>query len=779
MRTTRRTAGGVKVVVAAALLTLPTAVSATVCNDLCAAGANPCVVGSPVTVTAGSVIDCGSRELRIQATLSVPDGGQVTFRVGAFTITGGGSVAARGTAASGGGAISVTATGACTIQGGIDTSGAPGGAVSLNCADAVTVSAPITAESLVRSRDGGAVTIVGRMVTISAPISTVGGPDAFGGAIDVVSSGDITLSAKMDSSGGEGGDVALTTGNDGGQGNITLADGSDINTDAIVAGGFAGNIDLVARGNGTSTGNVTIRGKLGASGRSGDVDTGGGDGGIITITADGRIDNPITTGTIAAEGGGPDGEGGEIVMAAGTGISLNTRLTARSVDVETSGGSIEVSADGPVVVNNGLDAAGGGFDGGTVTVVSRSRDITIGGAARVDGSSIRGGGFGGEITIAAGTTLTVNGEVRAQGIAGSEFTGDGGTIVMTSGQGATVTGNVRVDGGSDGGFGGEISLVASAGDIAFSGEVYADGNGGGGGKVVMSAVTGTLTLTGEILARGTLANGGSVSLDARTALNVNRPIRATATGSGDGGMIRLATSNGDVNVNALVDSSAGASGEHGGMNVIDACGTTVANTGSLITSGPGSENLIIGRGLVRVQGRMRAVKNTVRLQNSAPAPNFQGGNVEPTAQVVRDSRILGCGTPTRTPTMPAPTSTRTRTPTATPTETPCTGVCPPTPTRTPIPTPSPTNTPGAVCAGDCSLDKEVTVDELVRCVNIALGTSQVGQCPPCDVSMDGEVTVDELVRAVGRALNGCPAEGSLILLFTPTETPSAPLGGSG
>jgi len=61
-----------------------------------------------------------------------------------------------------------------------------------------------------------------------------------------------------------------------------------------------------------------------------------------------------------------------------------------------------------------------------------------------------------------------------------------------------------------------------------------------------------------------------------------------------------------------------------------------------------------------------------------------------------------------------------------------------------------------VCAGDCTADREVTVDELVRGVNIALGNLPPGACPAFDRDRNDEVTVDELVVAVNRALGGCP-----------------------
>jgi hypothetical protein len=90
----------------------------------------------------------------------------------------------------------------------------------------------------------------------------------------------------------------------------------------------------------------------------------------------------------------------------------------------------------------------------------------------------------------------------------------------------------------------------------------------------------------------------------------------------------------------------------------------------------------------------------------------------------------------------------------------------PTPTVTPtmIPTQTATATASAtptvdapICVGDCNGDGEVTVNEVIVGINIALGQSDVSACPAFDADGSGTVTVDEIVRAVNNALNGCPA----------------------
>src|SRR5262245_59350770 len=61
------------------------------------------------------------------------------------------------------------------------------------------------------------------------------------------------------------------------------------------------------------------------------------------------------------------------------------------------------------------------------------------------------------------------------------------------------------------------------------------------------------------------------------------------------------------------------------------------------------------------------------------------------------------------------------------------------------------------CSADCNADGSVTVDELVRSVNIALGSVNVSQCVAADANLDSSITVDELVTGVNSALAGCPS----------------------
>ena len=61
------------------------------------------------------------------------------------------------------------------------------------------------------------------------------------------------------------------------------------------------------------------------------------------------------------------------------------------------------------------------------------------------------------------------------------------------------------------------------------------------------------------------------------------------------------------------------------------------------------------------------------------------------------------------------------------------------------------------CAGDCRGDGRVTVDDLIKGVDIALGMGPPTSCLAFDTNHDGQVTLDEVVTAVNNALNGCVA----------------------
>lgn len=109
-------------------------------------------------------------------------------------------------------------------------------------------------------------------------------------------------------------------------------------------------------------------------------------------------------------------------------------------------------------------------------------------------------------------------------------------------------------------------------------------------------------------------------------------------------------------------------------------------------------------------------------------------------------------TPTPTPTARPPTRTATTSFTRPPERT-------ETATRTPTDRRTPTITPTAdpsLCAGDCGNNREVTVDEIVIMLNIALGSANLDDCRAGDADGDGSILIGDLLKAVNRLLGSCP-----------------------
>lgn len=126
--------------------------------------------------------------------------------------------------------------------------------------------------------------------------------------------------------------------------------------------------------------------------------------------------------------------------------------------------------------------------------------------------------------------------------------------------------------------------------------------------------------------------------------------------------------------------------------------------------------------------------------SASPSPSRPStGTVAPTATPSHTPMSSAIATPTRTAT---PTIATTGTPTETP-------------TPSPSPAESPNVTPAAACAGDCNLDDVVTIAELLRLVNVALGVASVETCSAGDANRDGLVRINELLQAVTSALTGC------------------------
>lgn len=78
-----------------------------------------------------------------------------------------------------------------------------------------------------------------------------------------------------------------------------------------------------------------------------------------------------------------------------------------------------------------------------------------------------------------------------------------------------------------------------------------------------------------------------------------------------------------------------------------------------------------------------------------------------------------------------------------------------------------------LCAGDCDGDGQVTVDEMIDGVNIALQRSSIDSCRVFDRNDNGAVDIEELVEAVEAVMRGCPGKTLPPPAATATDLPTA------
>jgi hypothetical protein len=63
--------------------------------------------------------------------------------------------------------------------------------------------------------------------------------------------------------------------------------------------------------------------------------------------------------------------------------------------------------------------------------------------------------------------------------------------------------------------------------------------------------------------------------------------------------------------------------------------------------------------------------------------------------------------------------------------------------------------PGFSCFGDCNDSGQVSVDDLLTMVNVALGSAPITACKAGEANGDERIGIDEILAAVNNALYGC------------------------
>lgn len=462
---------------------------------------------------------------------------------------------------SNGGAITVTAFTTLDLGPALISSG--GGGVSLTSVNSMTLFGPIVTSSGGLNAD---VTGVGTL-SIQNDITTTGGSvdiTTLNGLLQSTTGSDINVSGgagagsiRLEALGGAT-DVLLNGGIVGGGGAISLRGGNHVTLNAPVTS--FGATTIAADTNNGGVGNIAIAAPITISGAA-----------ALTLSA--RSLAQSATGTISANGGSITGTFADAITVArpisSTSGAIHLSAPATTLPAAISGGG------GVTIQSANITGNAGG------TISSQNAPIVLAASAGAADIVAAINSHGGDITITAGTALTLG-----PGL----LTSAGGKVALSSASAMTLFGPISTSGGHF------TTQVSGAGTLSLQNDVTTSG-----GNVTMTAANGLLRATAgsdinagsgagtssvfiestdgaqDVSLGGTVASGaGGITVRAGNHLTLS----STVTSSG--AIVLDADTNnggiGDVNVNGAVGAGAG------GI-VFTGRGFVQTGTGTLSTAG--------------------------------------------------------------------------------------------------------------------------------------------------------------------------------------------------
>jgi hypothetical protein len=752
----------------------------------CPVGTSNCTISGNYTVDNGCTLDFGNRQVTIAGKLTFGSR-TMTLRARRFILSPSGNLDGKATTASArGGFLRIETTGTgnngllqTTLNSIIDVSGTlSGGDIVLRSNGDVSITGKLLADGANISSAGGtidAVALGNFNATNDSVLSAKGGLDSEGGGeIDISAEGNVILAADLVVDGYDGGFIEVRAGN--------TVDMQGASASALVGSdaGSGGCIEVLGEKG------ATVRGDIEASGVSGEFMTGG-CGGLICLDGDSGDMVVTATAEIIADGGPPDGGGGQIGLMSLRHVSVAGKILARGPESgETCGGDICLDAglDVSVAASAMLDASGG--DAGGQLEAFGGRNVSLLAPMFADGR--RGGSLGGDAAVRAGVngsgTLTLNEEIDVTSLPSCSVENGCGQGGLTDIEACTVSFGSKAKllvGGPDAG---ENNVTAREQMTLASGSrLDAKGTSAtphDGANRLLHPSRKPIILTGAIiqpaatnLALTTCPNEGETAprclIPCPTCGNGVQEFPETC----DPGMMPPLScqANGCSAFCQLEDCDDGrvCTGdtcftEFGCRHVVTPVCTepptptrTVTNTRPTSTATETPTASATGTPTATASATGTAsITPTLTATPIASLTPTQTASVTPTppASPTTSTTPTASASPTASATVPATSTATVATATATVTDTP---TAPATATATPpdTATPEATATTLPACAGDCSGDGSVTVNELITGVNIALGNAGVSSCPAFDRNGDGEVSINELIAAVNAALNGC------------------------
>ncbi len=437
----------------ALFLPLTGRLEASTADDLCTANADPCTVSSARTVTPGSILDFGTRQLDVTSTgsITVPSG-QLTILAGSVRLESHGKLLGGDTQGNGAN-IKIVTSGDVRVETGasgdavIDVSASANpGEIDITAAGAVFVLGQIDSDGTTTQGYGGTINVsADGNLTASGLVSARGGTLGLGGEIFMQAGGSASVPGNVRADGGDGGDIEIDALNG------DVSSGGNLDGSAAGTFGDGGSVTL------TGSRNLTMSGQVLLAAQGNTVD-GGGTGGDAALEA--TAGSMTVSGTVDNHGASPDGDAGETDMTAG-------------VDYAQSGDVLGVG--------NGTDGCGGFFD------------AEIGRTFSLSGLVDQSGGFCGGDSLVDAATATLS--------ATSEFSSDGGDIggsVGINAQNMTVGGKMHAISTASGSTAGIVQLTGCTLNVPSGAVVRTDGPAGG---VNLLQASGQLTVGGQIQSR--------------------------------------------------------------------------------------------------------------------------------------------------------------------------------------------------------------------------------------------------------------------------------------
>jgi len=300
--------------------------------------------------------------------------------------------------------------------------------------------------------------------------------------------------------------------------------------------------------------------------------------GVLRI-ADGAVTLEAGTLTIAT-GGFIDGRGNQTDLTFGGMIDITTsgavtvQISGTATDgINVSGrdgaGTIDITSGGSVtiagqLVADGLSSEG---DGGTIRITATGNIQSLA-KSTLSARAGRDAGDSGEFDLDADGRLDLGDAIDLSGP-------DGGTLNACAGQDVAVHA-VDADAIGDGGAGGTVNIiggtsVTTLGAIDARGSTSVDGFGGCGGGISIEADFGDLSFAEKVRAEGASPDGlgGEMDLSAAGSVMLTAAATVSARGNGNegcGGSLSV-TAGLDVTSAGLMDASGGYGG---GMAEVDA-----------------------------------------------------------------------------------------------------------------------------------------------------------------------------------------------------------------